>query len=174
MKRRIFIRGGILIFAFALLFTGCSKEEDELAQECVEMIEQAIDMSEFQANLIVPDNAVRSSKKASGDTWSWTFNYMGGTWTFYWTYEEDATKHYWTMEIQFGDGERYDYITAWEMKDGSGGEVVYSFNWVLIYEEEYSDYEDLHWTYSWDLDTSGTYHISWTCDADIPDFDFFM
>jgi hypothetical protein len=203
MKRNILINGGALIFVFALLFSACNKAEDELpqdlaelsfdeqvivdrlpdgllsssdpkAQECVEMIEQAIDMSEFQANLIVPDNAVRSSKKASGDTWSWTFNHMGGTWTFYWTYEEDASKHYWTMEIQFEDGEVYDYITAWEMKDGSGGEVVYSFNWIMIYQEEYSDYEDLHWTYSWELDTSGTYHISWTYDADIPDFDFFM
>ena len=193
----------MLILAVALFVAGCNKDDDELpqdfaelafdeaaildrlpngltasddpkAQECVSMIEGALDMSEFRANLIVPDYAQRSSKKASGDTWSWTFTYMGGTWTFYWTYEEDASKHYWTMEIQFDEGERYDYITAWEMKDGTGGEVVYSFNWVMIYEQGYSEYEDLHWTYTWSLDASDTYHFSWTYDADSEEFDYFM
>ena len=52
--------------------------------------------------------------------------------------------------------------------------MIYSFNWVLIYEEEFSEYEDLHWTYHWELDSSSSYHISWDYDADIPDFDFFM
>ena len=157
-----------------MLPEGLLASDDPKAQECVDMIEQALDMSEFSANLVLPDNAVPSAKKASGDTWSWTFSYMGGTWTFYWTYDEDNTKHYWTMEIQFEDGERYDYIRAWEMKDGSGGEVVYSFNWVLIYEEGYSEFEDLHWTYRWNLDSSGTYHFTWTYDADSQDFDYFL
>lgn len=203
MDRKKFFGAWILILVFALLFAECNKDEDELsqelaelsfdeqavmdrlpdgllasldpkAQECVDMIETAIDMSEFQANLIVPDQAQRSSKKASGDTWSWTFFYMGGTWTFYWTYDEDATNHYWTMDIQFEDGERYDYITAWEKKDGSGGEVVYSFNWVLIYEQEYAAYECLHWTYRWYKEPSGTYHFSWDCDADFDGFVYLM
>jgi hypothetical protein len=203
MKKKAVIRGWTLIILFALIFAGCNKDDDDLpgdyaelefdeqavldmlpdgllastdpkAQECVEMIEEALDMSAFQANLIVPDNAQRSTKKASGDTWTWTFSYMGGTWTFYWTYDEDATRHYWTMEIQYEDGEAYDYISAWEMKDGSGGEVVYSFNWIQLYDQEYSGYEDLHWTYRWSLDESGTYNFTWTYDADSPDFDYFM
>lgn len=203
MNRIILLREWTFIIVFALLFSGCNKDDDKFpqefaelsfdeqaildrlpdglltssdpkAKECVDMIEQAIDMSDFQANLIVPDHATRSSKKASGDTWSWTFSHMGGTWTIYWTYEEDASKHYWTMEIQYEDGERYDYIRARENKDGTGGEVVYSFNWVMIYDQAYSEYEDLHWTYTWSLDSSGSYHISWTYDADVLEYDYFM
>lgn len=156
-----------------LLPEGLTSSPDDKAQECVDMIEQALDMSAFEANLIVPGNAMRSSKKAAGDTWYWTWNYMGEIWTFYWTYSEDAVKEYWTMQIQVGDGARYDYIYAWEYKNGSGGEVVYSFNWVLIYEDE-PDYEDLHWTYRWTLDGSGNYQFEWTYDSDDLEVDYYM
>jgi len=152
---------------------GLLNSNDEMARECVDMIEQALDMSAFQANLIVPDNAVRVSKKASGDTWYWTWNYMGEIWTFYWTYSEDAAKNYWTMKIQYGNGEKYDYISAWEYKDGSGGEVVYSFNWVLIYDDV-EDYEDLHWTYRWNVDSSGNYQFGWTYDSDNLEVNYYL
>jgi hypothetical protein len=202
MNKRFFFRGCIVFSLFAILVAGCKKDEevppqfeeltfdaqeviamlpdgllasnDPKAQECVEMIEQALDMSAFQDNLVVPDNAVHSAKKSSGDTWSWTWYYMGETWTFYWAYDEDASKKYWTMEIQFGDGDRYDYITAWEMKDGSAGEVVYSFNWVGLYEQNAEDYVDLHWTYRWEKNSSGTYSFSWTYDSDSTEYDYFM
>jgi len=203
MKKNYLLRGWAVIFLFAILVAGCNKDENEgpadlaefsfddqavldrlpdgllsssdpKAQECVDMIEEALDMSAFMENLEVPDNAQRSAKKASGETWSWTFSYMGGTWTFYWTYDEDNTKRYWTMEIQFGEGPRFDYITAWEMKDGTGGEVVYSFNWVQIYEEDYEDYVDLHWTYTWNLDSMGNYYFSWSYDADGIEYDYYM
>ncbi|MDF1575591.1 MAG: hypothetical protein P1P86_10430 [Bacteroidales bacterium] len=203
MNRNYLLRGWVLFFLFAILVTGCNKDEEELppdfaelsfddqavldrlpdgllnstdpkAQECVEMIEEALDMSAFQSNLLVPDNAQRSSKKASGETWYWTFSYMGGTWTFYWTFDEDNSMRYWTMEIQFGDGPRYDYITAWENKDGTGGEVVYSFNWVQIYDQEQSDYVDLHWTYSWNLDSMGNYYFTWSYDSDGIEYDYYM
>ncbi|MCK4992935.1 MAG: hypothetical protein KAS29_20700 [Bacteroidales bacterium] len=103
MDYRILLRGWLITFIFAVLFAGCNKEDDlppdfkELsftdqevldrlpdgllasndpkAQECVIMIQEALDMSAFQDNLEVPDNAQRLSKKASGDTWSWTFSY---------------------------------------------------------------------------------------------------
>lgn len=201
MYRRILSKGWTVLFLFAILVTGCNKEDvppefeqlsfdgqkvmetlpagliasdDPKAQECVDMIEDALDMSAFQNNLVVPDNAQRSSKKASGDTWSWTWSYMGETWTYYWTYDEDNTKKYWTMQIQVGAGEKYNYITAWEMKDGSAGEVVYSFNWLGIYEQNSEDYVDLHWTYSWSLDASGAYHFSWAYDADSAEYDYYM
>ena len=196
------LRSWVLFLLLVVLFAGCKKDEDEIpedfaelafdgqevldqlpqgllnsgdqmAQECVAMIEGALDMSAFQANLIVPDNAVRSSKKATGGTWYWSWNYMGELWTFYWTHSEDASKNYWTMQIQYGNGEKYDYITAWEYKDGSGGEVVYSFNWVLIYEET-CDYEDLHWTYRWNVDSSGNFQFEWTCDSDCLEVNYYM
>ncbi len=202
MNRSFLLKGWTVFFLFAILVAGCNKEEDvppefaELsfdsqevldmlpagltastdpkAEECVEMIEDALDMSAFQDNLVVPDNAMHSSKKGSGDTWSWTWSYMGETWTFYWTYSEDSNKQYWTMEIQIGAGARFDYITAWEMKDGSAGEVVYSFNWIGLYEENPDDYVDLHMTYSWSLDASGTYHFDWSYEVDDPDYNYLM
>jgi len=202
MNKNYVLRSCALFLFLLVLFAGCKKEEnetpgnfaelafdgqkvldqlpegllnsnDEMAQECVDMIEQALDMSTFQANLIVPDNAMRSSKKASGDTWYWTWNYMGEIWTFYWTYSEDAAKNYWTMQIQYGNGEKFDYITAWEYKNGSGGEVVYSFNWVLIYEDV-DDYEDLHWTYRWSVDASGNYQFEWTYDSDDLEVNYYL
>jgi len=129
MNKNYVLRSWALFLFLLVLFAGCKKEEnetpgnfaelafdgqkvldqlpegllnsnDEMAQECVDMIEQALDMSAFQANLIVPDNAMRSSKKASGDTWYWTWNYMGEIWTFYWTYSEDATKNYWNIRTE--------------------------------------------------------------------------
>jgi len=202
MSNKFILKGWTVLFLFTVLFAACNKDEelpddfaelsfdsevvmdklpdgllnstDEKAQECVDMIEQALDMSSFQANLIVPGNAVRASLKASGDTWKWTWSYGGEMWTFYWTYNEDGSREYWTMEIQFGDGPRYDYILAWENKDGSGGQVVYSFNWVQIYDQDYIDYEDLHWTYIWSLDTSGNYHFEWTYDSDNMEVDYYM
>ncbi|MEA3460423.1 MAG: hypothetical protein U9R49_01000 [Bacteroidota bacterium] len=202
MKKEFILKGWTVLFLFAILITGCNKDEelpddfselsldtqevmdklpvglttssDEKAQECVDMIEDALDMSAFQANLIVPDNAVRASLKASSDTWKWTFSHMGETWTFYWTYSEDSSREYWTMEIQYADGPRYDYITAWEYKDGSGGEVVYSFNWAYIYDQEYTDYVDLHWTYTWSIDASGNYHFEWTWDSAETEFDYYI
>lgn len=202
MDNSFLLRGWLITFIFAVLFAGCNKEDDlapdfkELsftdqevldrlpdgllasndpkAQECVIMIQEALDMSAFQDNLEVPDNAQRLSKKASGDTWSWTFSYAGETWTFYWTYSEDSSKEYWNMEIQHGEGDRYDYISAWEMKDGSAGEVVYSFNWVQLYDEEYIDYVDLHMIFRWNVDTSGNYHFDWTYEGNSIEYEYVM
>ena len=203
MKRKLTGSGWIIILLFGILSAGCNKEGDELppefselsfdeqevieklpegllastdpkAQECVVMIMEAMDMSAFQDNLEVPENAQRLSKKASSDTWSWTFSYAGETWTFYWTYSEDSSKEYWAMEIQYGEGDRYDYINAWEMKDGSAGEVVYSFNWVQLYDQEYMSYVDLHMTFTWSMDVSGTYHFGWTYEGNSTEYDYVM
>ena len=201
MNRNFLLKGWAVLFLLAIVVGGCNKDEepeefaklsfdgqavidqlpsglkassDEHAQECVDMIESALDMSAFMDNLDVPDNAIRSSKKGSGDSWQWTWTYAGETWTFYWTYDEDSSKRYWTMQIQFGAGAKYDYITAWEKKDGTGGEVVYSFNWVNIYDAEYTDYVDLHWTYTWNLDASGNYHFDWTYESNETDVDNYI
>ncbi len=155
---------------------GLLNASDEYAQECVEMIEDALDMSGFIDNMEVPDNAVRSSKKASGDTWTWTFTSQGFTWTFFWTYEEDNSKRYWTMDIQFGEGPRYDYVQAWEWKDGHGGEVIYNFNWLYIYEGDTyeSEYEGLYWRYQWEQKADGSYEFSWHYDASDEEYNYFM
>lgn len=203
MNRNFLFRGWAVLFMFAILFAGCSKDEEEVpedfaefsfdsqavidqlpsglktstddqAQNCVDMIESALDMSDFMDNMEVPDNAVKTSKKSSGDTWQWTWSYGGEVWTFYWTYSEDSSKKYWTMQIQYGAGDKFDYISAWEKKDGTGGQLVYSFNWVNIYDGEYTDYVDLHWIYNWSIDANGNYHIDWEYESGETEIDNFM
>ena len=203
MKRSFLFRALMIMLVFTILYAGCNKDGDDLppefreltfneqevidmlpdgllasddpqAQECVVMIMEALDMSAFQDNLEVPDNAQPLSKKASGDTWTWTFTYGGETWTFYWTYSEDSSREYWNMEIQYGEGDRYDYITAWEMKDGSAGEVIYSFNWVQLYDEEYLGYVDLHMIFAWQMDASDTYHFEWSYEGLSSEYDYVM
>ncbi len=174
---------GLIIFSFLLL--SCSKEElspefkqmnfesqevlkklpsglmnsnDEHAQECISMINDALDMSEFAGDMEVPDGAEKVTKKSSGDTWTWSVNAQGYSYTFYWTYSEDASKHNWTMEIQIDGGTKHAYIQAWEYKDGSGGQVKYNFNWTAaVYGSV--EYEDIFWTYTWTLDASGNYDL---------------
>jgi len=152
---------------------GLTNSSDEYAQSCVDMVESALDMSGFIDQMDVPSNATRVSKKASSDTWSWTWSDGAQTYTFYWTYSEDNSKHYWTMEIQFGGGTKYPYIEAWEYKDGSGGQVIYNFNWAAAYYGE-EDYIDLFWTYNWSVDSSGNYEFSMTYDSSELDYDYYL
>jgi len=145
---------------------GLKNSDDEYAQDCYQNIEDALDMSDFIGQMEVPDNAVRTDKKSTGGTWRWTWNYAGQSYTFYWTYEESGGKRWWTMEIQMGSGPRYDYITAWEMMDGSEGEVEYNFEWALIAEgEEYDEGDFVFWRYHWKLDTTGKYTFNWIVDS---------
>jgi len=51
--------------------------------------------------------------------------------------------------------------------------VVYSFNWVLIYEDV-DDYEDLHWTYRWSVDASGNYQFEWTYDSNDLEVNYYL
>ncbi len=199
---KIYLKGFIGLLILSLIVVGCDKEDelptfeklsfdgeevlaklpsgltsssDQYAQECVGLIEDALNMSSFIDNMDVPPNAQRSAKKGSGDTWTWTWAYGGQSFTFHWTFTEDNAKRYWSMDVSFGDGIQYDYIDAWEMKDGSGGEVVYNFNWVAIYgDEPIEDYVDLYWQYTWNLDSSGNYHFTWTYDTDDPEYAYFM
>ncbi len=203
MNRNILLKGWAVLFLFAIVVTGCNKDEeegpgefaglsfegqavldqlpsglkastDEKAEECVGMIEDALDMSSFMDNMDVPDNAVKTSKKSSGDTWQWTWSYGGEVWTFFWTFSEDSSKKYWTMQIQYGAGAKADYISAWEKKDGTGGQVVYSFNWLNLQDTEDTDLVDLHLIYNWSLDSNGNYHIDWTYESSETDVDNFM
>jgi hypothetical protein len=162
----------------ALVPEGLKNSTDPYAQSCVDYIESAVDMSGFISNLEVPSDAVKSSKKSTTgkDTWQWSWYYGGESFTFYWTYDEDNAKRYWTMEIQFNNGPRYDYITAWESKDGTEGEVIYNFGWAAIYSTDQcvDDYDFIYWRYSWNKDCSGAYHLKFTWDSDDPECDMYL
>ena len=193
MKTKTHVKGWAGMIMISLILFGCGKDEvvnpefqkmtfesqevmeklpagllnssDEHAEECISMIESALDMSEFIDYMDVPHGAEKVAKKASGDTWRWTVNIQGYTYTFYWTYSEDGAKHYWSMEIQIDGGTKYSYIQAWEYKNGSGGQVKYNFNWAAaVYGS--TEYEDIFWTYHWNLDESGNYHFSMTWDTE--------
>ena len=77
------------------------------------------------------------------------------------------------MQIQFDEGEIFDYITAWENKDGKSGEVRYNFNWVNAYYGE-TDYQNLYWKYAWTLDNDGNYNFGWDYDSDSEEYDYFL
>jgi hypothetical protein len=158
----------------AMVPAGLRNSQDEYAQDCYDFIESAVDMSGFISNMEVPDGAIKTSKKSAmgGDTWKWTWSYAGESFTFYWTYDEDNSKRYWTMDIQFGSGPRYDYIDAWETKDGKQGEVVFNYGWAAIYSgEPVEDYDFVYWRYTWTLDSSGAYHINFYWDSNDPEYE---
>lgn len=156
---------------------GLKNCDDDHAQECYSFIESAVDMSQFIDNMEVPDDAQRSlSKAASGaETWQWSWNYGGESFTFYWSYEETGGKRYWTMEIQYNNGPRYNYIDAWENMDGSGGEITYNYGWAGVLSSEPMEEEFLvYWTYSWSLDASGAYHLSFNWNSNEIEYDNYI
>jgi hypothetical protein len=202
MKANTVSRFLSVLLALTFILTGCNKEEegtppdetlsldteeilsrlpsgltnasDSYAQQCVGAIESALDMSTFIDNMKPPENAQRSLLKASGETWTWTFFNGTRTYTFYWTYKEENAKRYWTMDIGF-EGEKYTYIYAWESNDGSQGQIQYNFNWVYAYDDTYSDeYEDLYYTYNWELDANNAYHFGYKYDSNDTDVTYYL
>ena len=153
---------------------GLKNSTDTYAQQCYSDIESALDMSNFMDDMTPPEDAVRSSKKAAGDTWQWTVSDGTNSLTFYWSYEEDSQTKYWTMEIQIDEGEVFPYITAKESKDGKQGEVLYNFNWVVAYEGYGPEAADLYWKYHWNVDNTGNYTFNWDYDSNDPSYDFFL
>jgi hypothetical protein len=158
----------------AMVPEGLKNADDIYAQNCVSYINSAVDMSSFISTMEVPPDAKRSSKKAAGgDTWQWTWSYGGQSFTMFWTFEEDNSKRQWSQDIQFGGGPRVDYIDAWELKDGSGGEVKYNFNWAYMYAGETDqEYEVLNWAYSWNKSNAGDYSLGWYWESDSEEYNY--
>ena len=160
----------------AMIPDGLKNATDPYAQICESSITTSIDMSSFITLMEVPPDAQRSAKKSSsggGDTWQWNWNYAGQNATFYYTFEEDNSKNYWTLDIQYGGGPVFKYIDAWEFKDGSGGEVLYNFNWAFVFSGGTGeDYAELHWKYVWNKSSSGDYTIDWLWESDSEDYEY--
>jgi hypothetical protein len=137
---------------------GLKNSTDENAQTCVSYIETAASWSAFEGFMDPPSDAEKVSGKSTNSqgTWKWTIPHQGYQITFYWTYEETATKHIWTMDVQYADGPLYNFIDAWELKDGTQGEVKYNFQWACVYDPDYyDDCEDLLYIYTWNMNASG-------------------
>jgi len=201
MKMNTFTRITAFTVIFTAVITGCNKEEmppagetisfdkqeildkvpaamksseDQYAQQAVAGIESAVDMSSFIEDMDPPQDAVPVAKKSSGDTWKWTVSDGQMSYTFYWTYEEDNQKKYWYMDIQFGDGDRYEYIYAWESKDGKEGVIMYNFNWTQAYYGNTQGYEDLYWKYNWSVDDAGNYNFGWNYESGETDTNYYL
>ena len=151
---------------------------DENAQACVDAIESAADWSSFYSNLTPPSNATKVATKSTNSegTWKWSWNYDGThVMTLYWTYSETSTKHIWEMDIQFGDGAHYDYIDAWELKDGTQGEIKYNFAWICAYEPDYyEDCTDLFWVITWNKNASGVINYTFLWQSDDPEYAYYL
>ncbi len=151
---------------------------DENAQQCVSDIESAADWSGFYSNFTPPSNATKVSSKSTNSegTWKWTYPIDAShSVTFYWTYEETSTKYTWTMDVQYNDGPMYDYVDAWELKDGTQGEVKYNFAWVCVYDEEYSDNcDDLFWIITWNKNSSGVINYTFVYESSDPEYSYYL
>lgn len=157
-----------------MLPVGLTNSSDTYAQFCVSYITTAVDMSSFIGSMEVPPDAQQSTKKSTsgGDTWQWTWSYGGRSFTIFWTFEEDQSKRYWSMDIQYGSAQVFDYVDAWEYKDGSGGEVVYNFNWVGAYDDMSEDVGALNWIYSWTKNGAGDYAIKWFWESENMEYSY--
>jgi|GEM_PF-1804883 len=147
---------------------GLKNSTDPNAASCLSVIESAIDMSTFVDNMTPPESATVVSTKSTevNTTYTWSWAYQGQSFTFFWTYREDAAKYYWDMQIQLGTNPAMDYISAWEMKDGSQGGIEYNFNWVCLMNESYtSECMDYYWTYSWSEASDGTWTLGWVAES---------
>jgi hypothetical protein len=155
---------------------GLKNSTDENAQECVSRIELATNWSSFSDNLAPPSDAQKIAIK-SGDNWvyKWTWAYdPSHTFTMYWNYEETSTKYIWEWGLQLDNGPIYDFMTAWEYKDGSQGEIRYNYEWFCYYgEEEFEDCNDLYWIYTWNTDSEGIITFTWTYET-AEEFDYYL
>jgi hypothetical protein len=146
---------------------------DPDAAVVVGWVEAAANWSAFDSYFTPPDDAVLVSIKSTSYTYRWTAGYIGGTTlTYWWTYSEDATKNYWDLEIQIDDGPRAPFIEAWEMKDGTAGEVRYSYNWAYYLDDYDPDsYIDVSWVYTYSINAEGDYLFTWTYENDTEEYD---
>lgn len=145
--------------------------DNSYAQQVVAYVESATDFAAFSHAFTPPENAVKVGKKST-ESYTWSWNYDGThIMTMYWTYSEDATKNYWDVEIQFNDGERYSYVSAWEMKDGTAGEIYYNFAWICVWDESEEDCENIYWKYSWSVDDSGNYEFTYLIESEDDEFE---
>jgi hypothetical protein len=142
--------------------------QDPYAQQAVGYVESALNWSDFSGQMTPPDDAVNGSD----NSFTWTWNY-GGMYviTMWWEYSDDNTKNYWEIDVQYGDGDRYDYITAWEYKDGTGGEVLYNYAWICAAEEPASECEDLYWKYTWELDEDNNYIFTYSVESEDDEYE---
>ncbi|MCG8696439.1 MAG: hypothetical protein MI922_00180 [Bacteroidales bacterium] len=144
--------------------------DDQYAKMCVDYVESAMDMSAFVSQLTPPENATlveMKSAEASG-TYTWQFNGYG----IYWTYSEEGEKAIWSVDIEI-EGKKYDYIDAWQLKDGSKGEVKYNFNYVCAYAgQQTTDCETLLAKYTWELKDDGSYKFLYTYDSNSTEYDY--
>jgi hypothetical protein len=138
---------------------GLLASDDETAEMVVDWVESATDMTSFVDNLTPPEGATKT-KSTMMQEYTWTWNYPPNVYTFIWTYDETATTYEWDLDIAL-NSVRFNYIDAWEAKDGKSGEVLFNFNWVCIYDEQATECEDFVYKYSWEYDNSGT--LNWEC-----------
>ena len=77
------------------------------------------------------------------------------------------------MDIQYDNGPMYNYIDAWELKDGTQGEIKYNFAWTYaFYEEEYEEYEDLFWIITWNKNASGVINYTFLWESSDPEYTY--
>jgi hypothetical protein len=147
---------------------GLKNSSDENAQDLISYIETAVSWSAFEGFFTPPSNAEKVSGKSTNSegTWKWTHTYEGYTITYYWTYEETASKYIWTLDVQYAGGVLYNFVDAWELKDGTQGEVRYNLQWACVYDPDYYDVcDDLFLIYTWNINADGVINYTFVWES---------
>lgn len=155
---------------------GLKNSADPEAQTLVSYIETAVSWTAFEGFFTPPSNAekVGSKSTSSEGTWKWTHSWEGYTITYYWSYEETATKHIWTMDVQYAGGPLYNFVDAWELKDGTQGEVRYNLQWACVYDPEYYDVcDDLFLLYTWNINPDGVINYTFLYESLEYEYDYY-
>lgn len=154
----------------AKLPDGLINSEDLYAQQAVEYVESSLNWSEFSDHFNPPGDALKTVR-GNGETYSWSWAYDGThVLTLWWTYSDGEEKNYWDIDIQYGEGDRADYINAWENKDGNEGEVVYNCTWTCTIDGSCSECGKLYWKYNWNRDANDNYSFYYSIEAEKDDF----
>jgi hypothetical protein len=118
-----------------------SNSTDVHAQMAAGYMNMANAFSSYSALLTPPPNAVKSSLKSSGVTYTWSDS-QGNMYIL--TYVESATNYTWTMYIKTTQIPKTKFIEGQESKDGkSGSLIIYNYSSGISAEQAIN----CNWTY---------------------------
>lgn len=147
---------------------GLKSSEDVMASLAYAWLSTATDWTYFTYAIEPPEDAVNIGE----NTLKWAWNFGSYNYSMFWAFTDDDSKNYWNIDIEYITDEKFNYMEAWEAKDGKSGEVKYNFAWACQFEEENENCDDIYWKYSWEVDANNTYKYSYTLESEDDDIEY--
>lgn len=114
----------------------------------------------------IPENATVTNRSTNAaTTYYWNASDANGTYEVWYTVEEDGNNYNLTYEIAMSNAQitipRTTYMEGWVSQDGANGHLVLNIN---AFTDGTVDY---NYTYDWDTNASGDFHVvaHWNVDA---------